>query len=97
MDLMRKSFRPVNRPEKPVAEPGPLTDKTLPVAEQEGMRDLFVGATALSKNPPSHRIVRPDPTEAVEVIVFASHLLRMVDRLTIHGKTLLQRAGRRED
>jgi len=81
VELMRKAFRPVNRPDRPAVTPGPLADTTLPVAEQEGMRDLFVGTIALFKNPPSHRIVRPDPAEAAEVILFASHLLRMIDRL----------------
>jgi len=86
-DLMRKAFRPVNRPEKQTVSPGPLTDTSLPVAEQEGMRDLFVGAIALFKNPSSHRIVRPDRAEAAEVIIFASHLLRMVDRLELRSSS----------
>lgn len=78
--LMREAFRPVD-PERPAVAPGPLTDRTLPIAEQKGMADLFAGSIALFKNPPSHRIVRPEPIEAAEVIVSASHLLRMVDRL----------------
>jgi uncharacterized protein (TIGR02391 family) len=85
-DLMRDAFRPVNRPEKPVAKPGPLTDTTLPVAEQEGMANLFAGAIALYKNPQSHRYVPTEPIDAAEVIVFASHLLRMVDRLSTGAK-----------
>jgi uncharacterized protein (TIGR02391 family) len=81
-DLMRDAFRPVNRPEKPVVKPGPLTDTSLPVAEQEGIANLFAGAIALYKNPQSHRYVPTEPIDAAEVIVFASHLLRMVDRIS---------------
>jgi uncharacterized protein (TIGR02391 family) len=78
--LMREAFRPVNS-EQPATSPGPLTDMTLPVAEQKGMADLFAGAIALYKNPQSHRNVPTDAIDAAEVIAFASHLLRMVDRL----------------
>jgi len=61
--------------------PGPLTDTTLPFNEQKGMAALFVGAIAVFKNPQSHRNVPTDAIDAAEVIVFASHLLRMVDGL----------------
>jgi uncharacterized protein (TIGR02391 family) len=81
VELMRQAFRPVNRPDKSAMLPGPLTDCRLPVAEQEGMASLFVGAIALYKNPQSHRYVPTDATDAAEVIVFASHLLRVVDEL----------------
>jgi uncharacterized protein (TIGR02391 family) len=79
--LMRDAFRPVNT-EKPAVTLGPLTDVTLPVAEQEGMAHLFAGAIAVYKNPQSHRNVPTRAIDAAEVIVFASHLLRMVDRLS---------------
>jgi uncharacterized protein (TIGR02391 family) len=77
--LMRDAFRPDT---KNSAVPlGPLADATLPVAEQEGMSNLFTGAIALYKNPQSHRNVPTGVVDAAEVIVFASHLLRIVDRL----------------
>ncbi len=78
-DLMKEAFRPAN-PNKP-GMAGLLTDTTLPIAEQEGMMFLFMGAIGLYKNPQSHRNVPTEPIDAAEVIVFASHLLRMVDRL----------------
>ena len=59
---------------------GPLTDKTLVPAEQQAMSDLFAGAIGLFKNPASHRSQGGiQPTEAVERIMFASQLLRIVD------------------
>ena len=66
---------------KPGTPPGPLTDATLPVAEQEAMSALFAGAIGLYKNPQSHRNVPTEAIDAAEVIVFASHLLRMIDLL----------------
>jgi uncharacterized protein (TIGR02391 family) len=76
VNLMREALRPV----KNTARAGPLTDTLLPVAEQEGMASLFAGAILLYKNPQSHRNVPADAADAAEVIGFASHLLRMVDR-----------------
>ena len=78
VDLMREAFRPVNP--NSAGAPGPLTDASLPVAEQVAMMSLFAGAIGLYKNPQSHRNVPTEPTEGAEVIVFASQLLRTVDR-----------------
>jgi uncharacterized protein (TIGR02391 family) len=79
--LMREAFRPVD-PKNSALATGPLTDTTLPVAEQEAMAHLFSGAIGLYKNPQSHRNAPTEAIDAAEVIVFASHLLRMVDRLS---------------
>ena len=79
-DLMRLAFRPENS--KKGTTPGPLTDVNQPLAEQEAMANLFSGAIGLYKNPQSHRNVPTEAMDAAEVIVFASHLLRMVDRLS---------------
>jgi uncharacterized protein (TIGR02391 family) len=76
--LMREAFRPAN-PNKPAIIQGKLTDTELPLAEQEGMMNLFAGAIGLYKNPQSHRNVPTEAIDAAEVIGFASHLLRIVD------------------
>lgn len=76
MDLMRKAFRPET--DKMLA--GPLTDTRLPRGEQEALQHLMAGAIGSYKNPSSHRAVEITASEAVEMIVLASHLLGIVDR-----------------
>ena len=69
--LMRDAFRPDN---------GPLTDRTTEKGEQEARAALFAGAIGSFKNPQSHRDVNlDDASEAMEVIMLANHLLRIVD------------------
>lgn len=70
--LMRAAFAPAT---------GPLCDKQLPPGEQEAMSHLFAGAFGLYRNSTAHRYVPTQPGEAAEVIMFASQLLRIVDRL----------------
>jgi len=71
VELMQKAFGPT----------GPLTDEAAPVAEQNRMRELFVGAIGTFKNPSSHRDVDfDDPTEVIDVISFANQLLRIAGR-----------------
>jgi uncharacterized protein (TIGR02391 family) len=69
--LMRRAFQ---------AGSGPLMDASKPAAEQEALAHLFAGAIGSYKNPHSHRSVSIEATEAVEMIVLASHLLGIVDK-----------------
>ena len=52
----------------------------IPEGEREGLQSLVAGALGSYKNPHSHRSVTiEDPTDAVEMIMLASHILRIVD------------------
>jgi uncharacterized protein (TIGR02391 family) len=77
--LMRAAFAPGNKQKQ--APAGPLTDTDLPAAEQAAMAHLFAGAFGVYRNSTAHRYVPTEPSEAVEVIMLASQLLRIVDRL----------------
>ncbi len=69
--LMRDAFNSAN---------GPLTDKAALKAEQDSLADLFAGAIGLYKNASSHRTgTINDPRDGAEIIMLASHLLRIVE------------------
>jgi uncharacterized protein (TIGR02391 family) len=69
-DLARQAFH---------AENGPLTDKKQLPAEREALAHMVAGAIGSYKNPHSHRNVKINAEEASEMILLASHLLKIVD------------------
>jgi uncharacterized protein (TIGR02391 family) len=75
-DLMRKAF---------ATESGPLTDRSLPKGEREAIAHLFSGSIGAFKNPNSHREVGlNDPAKAAELLMLASHLLRILEERPTH-------------
>jgi uncharacterized protein (TIGR02391 family) len=71
--LMRAAFAP---------EGGPLTDVSAEAGERVARMELFAGAIGSFKNPHSHRkLWHVDHDEATEIILLASHLLRIIDEL----------------
>ena len=73
VNLMRQAFHP---------ETGTLTDVNQLPAEKDAVLALFAGSIGLYKNPSSHRNVDITAVEAAEAIIFASHLLKIVDSRT---------------
>lgn len=68
--LMQEAFR----------SNGPLADPSAEGGEQVARMELFSGAMGSFKNPQSHRDVDlDDPQEAMEIVLFANYLLRIVD------------------
>lgn len=72
--LMRKAFD---------IETGVLSDPTSPRAEREALAHLFAGAIGCYKNPHSHRDIDVTFNEAFEMLLVASHLLQILDRLQL--------------
>lgn len=73
-DLMFKAFN---------VEHGPLTNSQNPEPEERAVGHLFAGAMGFYRNSSGHRYVLDNnPKKAAEIIIFASHLLGIVDERT---------------
>ncbi|HWO39120.1 MAG TPA: TIGR02391 family protein, partial [Candidatus Acidoferrum sp.] len=79
-NLMRRAFDVSN---------GPLTDPSLVQSEKQAMSDLFAGAMGMFKNPTSHRVAAiSKPEDAVDLVMFANYLLRLVDQRSAAPKLI---------
>lgn len=58
---------------------GPLSDPSKSIAERNALCNLMVGAIGSYTNPHSHKKVKLGTEEACEIIVLASHLLKIVE------------------
>src|SRR6266498_1373542 len=68
--LMRKAFD---------SKTGPLRDDAAIDTEKLAISEMFAGLVGAYKTPRSHRHVVLDAAEAAEIIIFASHLLKIAD------------------
>ena len=68
--LARKAFHP---------QTGPLIDLSATEAERESLMHMVAGAIGSYKNPHSHRKVLLGAEEAIEMIMLASHLYKIVE------------------
>ena len=75
--LMRKAFDP---------DTGVLTNPEAPKAEREALAHLFAGAIGCYKNPHSHRDIELTFNEAFEMLLLASHLLHILERIKLELK-----------
>jgi uncharacterized protein (TIGR02391 family) len=67
---------------KALGPTGPLQVSSGHKDDQSAIRELFAGAISACKNPSSHQAVQfDDPREVLDMVAFANHLLRIVDRL----------------
>ena len=69
-NMIRDAFNP---------DRGQFTDLTIPKAERTALSNFFSGAFGLYRNPHGHRNVAVSQTEAVEMIILASHLFSIVE------------------
>lgn len=69
-ELARKAF---------ATDGGALTNTTAPRGEREALGHMMAGALGSYKNPHSHRNVALSAEEAAEMVILASHLLKIVD------------------
>lgn len=67
--LVSRAFNP---------EDGPLTDTDAEPGERTALMNLMAGALGSYKNPTSHRHVGLSGSEAREMLILASHLIRIV-------------------
>jgi uncharacterized protein (TIGR02391 family) len=65
--------------QKAFGERGPLTDRTAPAGERVALLNMMAGALGSYKNPHSHRKVQLSAVDASEMIVMASHLMKIVE------------------
>ena len=68
--LARKAFNP---------QSGPLIDLSSTEGEREALMHLMAGAIGSYKNPHSHRKIMLGAEEAIEMIMLASHLYKIVE------------------
>ncbi|MFM9879481.1 MAG: TIGR02391 family protein [Burkholderiaceae bacterium] len=64
-------------------EDGALTDKAAEKGERVALMNLMTGALGSYKNPSSHRRVEISVEEARDMLILASHLLKIVDERAI--------------
>lgn len=70
MVLARRAFNP---------QSGPLIDLSSTEGEREAFMHLMAGAIGSYKNPHIHRRVQLAAEEAIEMIMLASHLYKIVE------------------